>query len=99
MLLLSDNSGFQGLYDKFVVRQTQFITDAYPNPEDINNHSNTPPSKRLMKLLEDNGETYDKVTEGNLIAEDVGIAKMLEKCPRFKAWIEKLVEAIGADSE
>lgn len=52
-----------------------------------------------MKLLEDNGETYDKVTEGNLIAEDVGIAKMLEKCPRFKAWIEKLVEAIGADSE
>jgi hypothetical protein len=47
-----------------------------------------------MNILASNGEYYDKVTEGNLIAEDVGLTKMLEKCPRFRTWIETLVQRI-----
>ena len=38
-------------------------------------------------------EDYDKVLEGNLIALEVGINDILSKCPRFKAWIDKLIEA------
>lgn len=45
------------------------------------------PSKRLLAIK----ENYDKVIEGNLIALEIGIEKILEKCPRFKAWIEKLI--------
>lgn len=98
-LLFADNCGFEGLYNKYISNQTQAIIDKYPNPEDINNRPNTSPSKRLMKILEKHGERYDKVTEGNLIAEDIGIAKMLEKCPRFKIWIETLAKKISGDSE
>ena len=36
---------------------------------------------------------YEKVIEGNLIALEVGMNEILIKCPRFKAWIEKLIEA------
>jgi hypothetical protein len=37
--------------------------------------------------------TYDKVFEGNLIALEIGIHTILEKCPRFRAWVEKLMTA------
>ncbi|MFK7799922.1 MAG: DUF4276 family protein [Aureispira sp.] len=93
-LLFSDNRGFEGLYEPCIYNKTQTIINAYPNPENINNAPETAPSKRLEKILHDCGERYDKVTEGNLIAEDIGINKMLEKCPRFKAWIETLVNRV-----
>ena len=38
-------------------------------------------------------EDYDKVIEGNLIALGVGFKQILDKCPRFKAWIMKLIKA------
>lgn len=98
-LLFSDNCGFEGLYEACIYNETQTIISTYPNPENINNAPKTAPSKRLESILENCGERYDKVTEGNLIAEDVGINKMLEKCPRFKAWIETLVERVIEDKE
>lgn len=93
-LLFSDNCGFEELYEKKIYTKTQAIIEAYPNPEEINNNPDTSPSKRLIHILNEDGDTYDKVTEGNLIAEDVGITKMLEKCPRFKTWIKTLVERV-----
>ena len=93
-LLFSDNCGFEEMYEESISNETQAIIDDYPNPEDINNSPKTAPSKRLMNILASNGEYYDKVTEGNLIAEDVGLTKMLEKCPRFRTWIETLVQRI-----
>lgn len=65
---------------------------AYENPEEINDSPWTAPSKRLMRIMADNGEIYDKVTEGNLIAEEIGIEIIMEKCPRFRNWIETLVQ-------
>ena len=34
---------------------------------------------------------YEKVTDGNMIALEIGINAILDKCPRFKNWIDILV--------
>lgn len=39
--------------------------------------------------------SYEKVFEGNMIALEVGITTMLEKCPRFKNWVEQLIAAVS----
>jgi Domain of unknown function (DUF4276) len=88
-LLFSSNIGFENLFDD-VAEQTQKVIDQYPNPEDINNSRNTSPSKRLLKIKSD----YNKVANGTLIALEIGIDKMLEKCPRFRNWIENIIEKI-----
>lgn len=93
-LLFSNNQGFSRMYNEpSIARATQAIIDQYDNPEEINNHPNTAPSKRIQKILAEQGMTYDKVLEGNLIALEIGIHNILEKCPRFRAWVEKLIAA------
>ena len=55
------------------------------SPETINNSTETAPSKRLEKNTD-----YKKTTHGSLIAESIGISKIKEMCPNFKAWVEQL---------
>ncbi len=69
-----------------VEKELDKILKKYPNPEDINNHPNTAPSKRLEKLL----PGYKKVLHGNLIIKQNGISRLIERCPHFAQWIEKL---------
>jgi Domain of unknown function (DUF4276) len=88
-LLFSSNKGFQRLFGD-IANETQKIIDQYPNPEDINNQPHTAPSKRLLKIKSD----YDKVADGTLIALEIGIDKILEKCPRFKNWIENIIKKV-----
>jgi Domain of unknown function (DUF4276) len=68
------------------------ICSHYPNIEDINHTPEGAPSKRLIQIYEDNGEKYRKITDGILIAELIGIETMLAKAPRFKAWVEKIIQ-------
>ncbi len=86
-LLFSSNRGFENCYDKATVRKTAKIIKEYSNPEEINDNPITSPSNRLKKIV----PTYNKVLEGNIIALDVGLETILAKCPRFKNWIENLV--------
>lgn len=58
----------------------------YPTPEHINDSPHTAPSKRLEKYY--NG--YSKTVDGIMVAEDMGIEKIIERCPLFKEWLEKL---------
>lgn len=93
-LLFSNNQGFFRMYNEPSIAQaTQAIIDQYDNPEEINNHPNTSPSKRIQKILAEHGMNYNKIFEGNLIALEIGIHTILEKCPRFRAWVEKLISA------
>jgi Domain of unknown function (DUF4276) len=85
-LLFSSNKGFESLFEEIASKTRKIITK-YPNPEDINNQPDTAPSKRLLKIKTD----YDKVADGTLIALEIGIDKMLEKCPRFRNWVEKII--------
>ena len=53
-----------------------------------NDGSTTAPSKRLDDIIDD----YSKVVYGSLLAQEIGLKKIQEKCPRFNAWINKLLE-------
>lgn len=58
------------------------------NPEEINESPQTAPSKRIIKYLPD----YEgqKAQVGPLVAEDIGMTKLRERCPHFNAWINIL---------
>jgi len=96
-LLFSAKEGFELMYDDYkIVSELHKVIDEYDNPEEINSRPQFAPSKRLINILSANGEKYDKVVEGNLIAEEIGLEKILEKCPRFKEWIRALEEKVKA---
>ena len=65
------------------IKELQEAADKYPNPELINDHPNTAPSKRLGRAI----CGYEKVLYGNLLAMDIGLEKIREKCPLFNEWI------------
>ncbi len=51
------------------------------NPEFINDHPETAPSKRLARIF----PNFRKITDGLLIAEKIGIAVIRGKCKNFNA--------------
>ncbi len=94
-LLFSSNDGFNEYFSDKEILETMQIIKQFQNPEDINSSPDKAPSKRLLTIKDD----YDKVNDGNLIALAVGIHKMLEKCPRFKLWIDKLINTCKENKE
>lgn len=90
-LMLSGRAGFELVIDdEEKLEQIDQILENYPNPEDINNHPDTAPSKRLIRIF-----GYDKTGDGELIFEMLGIDRLLQKCPRFAEWMEKLVNKLS----
>lgn len=87
-LLFSNNKGFEYYFPEDFAKETASIISVYENPEDINTSPEGAPSKRLLAIKSD----YNKVLEGNLIALEIGIGPILEKCPRFALWINKIIE-------
>ncbi|MCQ2402519.1 MAG: DUF4276 family protein [Lentisphaeria bacterium] len=72
-------------------RVDDILSEAYGEPERINNSRETAPSKRIEGLK----YNYDKVSDGFAIAQAIGIDKMREACPLFNDWltsIERLQE-------
>lgn len=94
-LLFSSEVGFEFQYDNAkVLRELKSIAPLYETPEDINDSPTTAPSKRIIAILKKNREKYEKVIDGDAIATMIGIETMLEKCPRFKNWVETLIAKI-----
>jgi hypothetical protein len=87
-LLFASNAGFEK-YFSAKASQTKAIIEQYPNPEDINNHPETAPSKRLLGII----PSYNKVIDGNILALETGLQEILAKCPCFRAWVNRLVTA------
>jgi Domain of unknown function (DUF4276) len=87
-LLFASIQGFETYFseDSAKIAAIEEIIKDYPNPEDINDSSLTAPSKRLLSIKPE----YNKVLEGNLIVMENGITILLDKCPRFSAWITNL---------
>lgn len=88
-LLFSSNKGFNSIWSSqpIVINNINEIINSFPNPEEINDNPETAPSKRLIKIINE----YDKIFHGNYIAQEIGIETIIEKCPRFRNWIETLV--------
>ncbi|HOV14336.1 MAG TPA: DUF4276 family protein [Spirochaetota bacterium] len=53
----------------------------------INDGLETAPSKRLEKII----SNYQKVFYGAIICQEIGIETIINKCPRFGEWIDKLI--------
>ena len=89
-LLFSDISKFElhDHWDNEAEKRLQRICDAFETPEDINNSPRTAPSKRLNDIF--SGYGNNKTLYGPLIAEDIGLDKIREKCPLFNQWVGEL---------
>ncbi len=55
-------------------------------PEKINDHKTTAPSKRLAAL----SHRFKKTSTGIAIAEAIGICNMRKACPLFDSWLKRL---------
>lgn len=82
-LLFSENSGFEAYFEEKICNETRQVIEKFETPEEINTHPEKAPSKRLEKIFKSNGEKYEKVDDGNLVALELGIEKILNACPRF----------------
>ena len=88
--LFSDPDKFAGFYDdhKKEIAALKTIADSVSSPELIDDGLHTAPSKRIIKLFPD----YEgaKRLYGPLIAEEIGLKKIRDKCHHFNAWLSRL---------
>lgn len=90
-LMFSNIDGFDFVIDDSkALDKIEIILREFPNPEDINNSPETAPSKRLKSIFK-----YEKIGDAEMIFEMIGIASMMEKCPRFAQWMNKLVSKLS----
>ncbi len=89
-LLFTDIHGFDYLMDLPKKEKSEIIQiiSSYSNPEMINDGADTAPSKRIVKLI----PGYSKTLHGPIIAQENGIQKILDKCPRFNNWVKSIIE-------
>ncbi len=86
-LLFCDTSKFSILPNSSnIIPQLIQIEQEFPNPELINDAVETSPSKRILKLM----PRYNKVLDGNMILEEIGLDNIRRSTTRFKAWLEAL---------
>lgn len=91
-ILFSSNDGFDYIPDIPPANRAQLRSacEAYDNPEFLNDGALTAPSKRLEKLI----PGYQKTFHGPLIADAITISKILDRCERFRNWIDILLHAM-----
>lgn len=82
------------LYAPLAPNSLANIRTAFETPEHINDSPHTAPSKRIKGLV----ENYDKVTDGWLISQEIGLDKIRAECPHFNAWLAQ-IEALVALEE
>lgn len=88
-LLFSDVEGFQAVMpgaSSNSMEKLQEIRDGFETPEDIDDGVETAPSKRIAGVF----PAYSKALHGPLVAENIGLAEMRNRCPRFNEWIVRL---------
>jgi len=62
------------------------IRSLFRTPEEINDNYNTAPSKRILRIY----PSYQKPTDGIIIAKRIGIDKIRQECPHFNSWLSRL---------
>lgn len=86
-LLFSDIDSFRKAgMDSAAIAELKKDVKKFSTPEHVNNSEQTAPSKRILRAY----QHYQKVSDGTIVAESVGIESMIEKCPHFAGWVEKL---------
>lgn len=72
------------------VAELQRVRSSFLTPEDVNDSSETAPSKRIQKAI----PRYNKRVAGSQIASAIGLCAIRAQCPRFNRWLTQL-EALG----
>ena len=91
-LLFSDPQAFaNGINQAHLARHFQEIRDEFDSPEDINDDPTSAPSKRVLAAY----PSYQKVIEGTIAAQSVGIPIIRRECQHFREWLETLEELDG----
>jgi Domain of unknown function (DUF4276) len=67
---------------------------AFATPEEINLGQHSHPKYRIEQKFQD----YDENVAGPLLAEDIGVATLRQRCPHFGEWLTRLeqLDAPGA---
>lgn len=84
-LLFSDVDAFANAIDasEESIQELRDVREKFSTPEDINDNSETAPSKRIVKVI----PQYQKNVYGPLIAMEIGLETIRAKCPRFDKWV------------
>jgi Domain of unknown function (DUF4276) len=85
-ILFSDTVKFARLVDLPIAAQLKNIVDQFGDPEKINDSPQTAPSKRILSLV----PNYQKPLYGNLIAMEIGLVEIRNKCSHFNSWVTEL---------
>ena len=91
-LLFSNVDAFANAIDasEESVAELRSIREKFPTPEDINDNSETAPSKRIKKVI----SNYEKDIDGPLLMMEMGLDTICAECPRFSGWMTRL-ESLG----
>ena len=90
-LLFSDATAFRavahmtGMTDPDI-EALAAVRRQFATPEDINDGSDTAPSKRIKHMV----PRYRKSLHGPLVARAMGLPTIRAQCPRFDAWLKRL---------
>ena len=66
--------------------ELQAVRAQFTTPEDINDHPQTAPSKRIANVI----PKYRKTLHGPLLAGEIGLDRIRAECRRFDAWVRRL---------
>lgn len=94
-LLFSNVDAFADAIDasEESVEELRSIREKFPMPEDINDNSETAPSKRIKKVI----SNYEKVVDGPLLMMEMGLDTICAECPRFSGWMTRLESLASKD--
>jgi len=87
-LLFSDARSFAALpgITESVVSRLAGIRALFASPEEINDIETTVPSRRISQIIPE----YNKVVDGPMVAQAIGLPAIRRECPRFHQWVERL---------
>ena len=86
-MLFSDCESFaRGIGSPDLAPDFQAIRDEFASPEDIDDSPVTAPSKRIATLI----PGYQKLDQGTLAIQAIGLDTIRAECPHFRAWLERL---------
>lgn len=94
-LLLCDKGAFDTYYPNMRdahQRELEAILAQYPNPELINDGEHSHPHKRLKSII----PSYKKTFDGPMLALEHGMDLIMEKCPRFRNWVETIIQKVDS---
>lgn len=89
-LLFSDVSKFSNWFDNRSVDNLQLELQGAISPEHVNDHPKSAPSKRILRHC----HSYDKPLHGSLLAIDIGLDVIRQRCHHFNEWLSG-IERLG----